>query len=403
MATTVQEIKTYIKKALEDQRFLKCEVALTGSSENSDGFVSDITFATVSVTTKDGIEKTIEVAVKSSKKKLIQAIPRLYGREAYIYGAVIPAFTEFQMQNNIKNVFSSVPKCYRTISDETVEIIVMENLKKNGYELFDRKKPLDLNHLKLVLQEYGKFHAISFALRNKSRCDFEKLVTNFDEVMTHFCMKSFKKTMQQCLVRACDIVKEVGEMKLYEMCYKIVEKDAYVAMIEILETEEPMSAILHGDGWSNNFMYKYEGSKNPSKLAILDWQLSRLHSPVLDLSYLIYTTCSGEELKHFDELLDTYYASFSAFLTELGCNSESLFPYSALLRHWKKYSLFGLLTVIMYLHLFLCETEDVPDLSQCKNESEYIEQMMDIKITDGHQYRKRIIAVINHYCSFSDT
>ncbi|XP_018563003.1 uncharacterized protein LOC108904810 [Anoplophora glabripennis] len=403
METTDQEIETYIKDAMDHQHFSKYAIALTGESENSDGFASHINFATVSATTEEGIEKTIEVVVKSSRKNLIQANPSLYGREAYIYETILPAFTKFQMQNDIKDIFDSVPKCYKTMSDDTMEVLVMENLKKNGYDLYDRKRPLDLNHLKLILREYGKFHAISFAFRDKDRSGFEKLVTNFDDVMIQYFVESLRKTINGYMAKACDIVKEVGDKKLYETCYKVLQKGADVAAIEIMKIVEPESAMLHGDGWNNNFVYKYEGSKVPSKVAILDWQLARLHSPALDISYLIYATCSEEELKHFDELLETYYSSFSTFLTELGSDPEKLFPYSTLQKHWKKYSLFGVLTLVAYLHLILCDDEEVPDFDECDDQADYTEKLMAIKITEESEYRKRLIAAISHYCSYIDS
>lgn len=122
----------------------------------------------------------------------------------------------------------------------------------------------------------------------------------------------------------------------------------------------------------------------------------------MDLSYLIYNTCSEEELKHFDELLETYYASFSTFLTELGCDPETLFPYVTLQRHWKKYSLFGVLMLFAYLHLILCDDEEVPDFDECEDQTDFTDKLMHIKITDELQYRKRLIAVVRHYCSYND-
>lgn len=251
-------MEKYIRKALANENFINYEIVLTGSGEKSEGYASDFTFAKVTVTTRDGAERDIEIAVKSSKNSFIKTNRNTYERESYFYETILPQFTRFQMVNKVEDVFDSVPKCYKIISDETAEVVVMENLKKSGYELYDRKKPLDLNHLKLVLREYGKFHAISFALKDKRKDDFEKLVANFHDVTLELFAESFKKTIQWCFERACGFVKDVEGNKMYEICSKILQNGADVALVEILKCVEPESAILHGDCWSNNFLYKYE-------------------------------------------------------------------------------------------------------------------------------------------------
>ncbi|XP_018563024.1 uncharacterized protein LOC108904829 [Anoplophora glabripennis] len=394
------DIKKYIKTALEDQNFRTYKITLVGSGEKSDGYASDITFATVLATTEEDVEKTIEVVVKSSRRDFLQTNRNAYEREAYFYKIILPAFARFQKKNNIKHRFNSVPKCYKTVSDESMEVIVMENLRKNGYYLYNRKKPLDIHHLRCVLREYGKFHAISFALKTKSKVDFENLVNNFDDVTLDFFTESFKNSINRCLKRTCDIVKSMGYTKLYEMCNEILQKGADVTMIDILKTVEPESAILHGDCWNNNFLYKYEDTdrKIPSKVAILDWQISKLHSPVLDLSYFIYSTCSEEQLRHFDELLDTYYSSFSVFLKDLGCDPEKLFPFCTLRRHWKKYSLHGVLLTTSFLHVTICDKEEVPEFNDVEDLGAAI---MNVNITDEAEYRRRLVAVISHYYNYN--
>ncbi|XP_023309948.1 uncharacterized protein LOC108904799 [Anoplophora glabripennis] len=238
------QIKKYIERALEEQSFRICEITLTGSSEISDGYASNITFATVLAATNENITKTIEVVVKSSKKDFVQTNRNVYERETYFYKTILPEFTRFQKQNN--------------------------------------------------------------------------------------------------------------------------------------DTDR----------------------KIPSKVAIIDWQASRLHSPVLDLSFFIYSTCSEEQLRHFDELLDTYHTSFSMFLRELGCDPEKLFPYSALVRHWQKYSLQAFLLVTSFLHIPICEKEEAPELETLDG---FCENIMNMKITNEVEYRKRLIAIISHYYNYTWT
>lgn len=146
------------------------------------------------------------------------------------------------------------------------------------------------------------------------------------------------------------------------------------------------------------FFKVINGHRVPKKVAIIDWQLSRLHSPVLDLSYFIYSTCSEEELEHFDELLDIYYTSFSTFLTKFGCDPQNLFPFSTLRKHWKKYSLMGVLIVTTFLHVTICDNEEAPELTE---PGDIGEKVMNVNIKDESEYKKRLVSVIRHYCNYN--
>lgn len=46
-------------------------------------------------------------------------------------------------------------------------IIVMENLKLDGYRIRDVKQGLNLNECHLILQKLAKFHAVSMFLYKK--------------------------------------------------------------------------------------------------------------------------------------------------------------------------------------------------------------------------------------------
>lgn len=256
--TADRQIKAYIREAVEDKNFQSYEIDLTGTTDVCDGYGSDITFATVLVTTREGVQKNIELAVKCSKKGTPVEHRKSHKREAYFYKTILAEFTRFQIENNVRNVFDSIPKFYKAISNENEEVIVMENMKKSGYHLYDRKKALDIDHINLVLREYGKFHAISFALRHKRKDHFDKLVAGYDDSMLHFFDVFFRKTLQQVLKRIEDVMEKTNEKGLFETCRKLFPKGTDVAMFDVMNTVEPESAILHGDCWNNNFVYQYE-------------------------------------------------------------------------------------------------------------------------------------------------
>jgi hypothetical protein len=109
-----------------------------------------------------------------------------------------------------------------------VEVIVFENLKKDGYDLWPKKDPVTRRHLEIVVSEYGKFHAISVAMREQQSNKFSELTNLLGD---HF--KEF--------VEATDFV-------------NLFEK----VLVEMLENIDGLKVIIHGDCWNNNFMCKFE-------------------------------------------------------------------------------------------------------------------------------------------------
>lgn len=47
------------------------------------------------------------------------------------------------------------------------EVIIMKNLRDEGYKLFDRRKGMDVAHTLLVFEEMGRFHATSLVYQNR--------------------------------------------------------------------------------------------------------------------------------------------------------------------------------------------------------------------------------------------
>lgn len=91
-------------------------------------------------------------------------------------------------------------------------------------------------------------------------------------------------------------------------------------------------------------------------------------SPMLDLSYAFYASCTSEEnLSQLDYYLDVYYDALSATIKELGSNPDQLYPKSVIKEHWKKYCSFSLIIVISLIasslynvQLNIVETMDNP-------------------------------------------
>lgn len=96
---------------------------------------------------------------------------------------------------------------------------------------------------------------------------------------------------------------------------------------------------------------------------MIDWQLSRYCSPALDLLYNIFSsTDKAFRDKHFETLLQTYYASLSQMISRLGSSPKDLFTYEDLQSELRKFGEYVLLCAPMVIRIKVANAKDVRDL-----------------------------------------
>lgn len=210
--------------------------------------------------------KAYDLVVKVShqnpeKRKFIQPKP-VYSREAYFYTEFYPAIEEYQKQKLGYQLFSSVTRCYGTYFGDNAEALVFKDLKVAGYKLWNRKVPMDENHISMVLEEYGKLHASSLAMRHQEPKRFKELtqclfgpdvvadiVSNtvgldvYDKMFTNIVKMLEKEGLEEAAKRTHAFRKEIPDV-----------------LLNYADQEDPHSVVLHGDCWCNNMMFLYEVS-----------------------------------------------------------------------------------------------------------------------------------------------
>lgn len=129
-----------------------------GKSEN---FKSVVYRARLSIEINDTkVKHLVDVVIKAALTKLEMTQElAIFDRECLMYKDVIGSFEKL-FQKRAGETVAFGPQLVK-IFTEPIEMIVLEDLKADGYELFDRKIGLDLDQAKLVLTKLAKFHAAS--------------------------------------------------------------------------------------------------------------------------------------------------------------------------------------------------------------------------------------------------
>ncbi|XP_055615685.1 uncharacterized protein LOC129761880 isoform X2 [Toxorhynchites rutilus septentrionalis] len=306
-----------------------------------------------------------------------------FEREICFYTEIYPMMVKFQLEKGIElddgtnGGFNQIPRCLRTSLVEREEAIFMTDLKEAGFDMFDRHQLQGIEHHRLLVKTLGRFHAISFALKDQQ----PELIAPYQGMMELFATReddgSLDTWFTMLIERTLGTLDEQEEPEVYSKTKAALEGKFMDMIIDLTKGEnaEPYAVICHGDCWNNNMLFKSENGI-PVDIRLLDWQICRYASPVLDLMYFIFTASTKEfrEL-HYEHLLDLYYESLADFLRRLGSDPEKLFPRKALDEQLQRFGRFGLMMAVMLLPVINTKSEDVPDLEEM---SEKLESGADV-------------------------
>lgn len=255
-----------LDKVAKDQGFQNYEIDVLHGSGIGDGFVG-ILFKVI--IREKGEEKEMTVVLKTppenhARRHAFGALD-LFRREVYIYTEVLPAFVQFQEEKNIRLDtvgFANFPKCYFAEYNEEKDdaILIMEDLRLNGYKMWDKFVPTNFEHAKLLFIALGRLHAVSFAFKSQKPELFAKFKELNDFMSEKVTDEAFSNMLNGMIDRAAGVYDD-KDIKKRNRALKLKE-NLGVVMKELVSPKlaEPFSVVGHGDCWSNNFMFQYKVS-----------------------------------------------------------------------------------------------------------------------------------------------
>ncbi|XP_058825481.1 uncharacterized oxidoreductase dhs-27-like [Topomyia yanbarensis] len=416
MDTQPEYVQVGLNKVAAEQGFTegRYRIEFEAGSSKGDGFMGTLFKAFIR---EDGREELI-VLVKDLPDSEVrrQQSMGMFHREVLAYDMLLPALDKFQAEKGVgsgkdSDGFWRVPKCYyATCNLEKLEaVVIMEDLRQSNFRMWNKYEPVDFEHSSMIMEQLGKLHAVSFAMKDQQPelfAQFKKFTDPMKMMIDMDPKRNIDNLFAEMHERAVGtLAKEDVEAKEGMERLKGIVTDHYVECVNA-EDAEPYAVMAHGDCWINNMMFTYDGNEpTPTDIRLIDWQLCRYVSPILDLSYFLFI-CTDEELrgKHFEELLDTYYNSLSEQLARLGGDVKRQYPRDAYQAQWKKYGRFGLLMGLIVVPMICTARDDLPDMD------EYIEKLEKseehIKYDYGTEekafelYRKRMAGIIRDVVRF---
>ncbi|RZB38915.1 EcKinase and/or DUF1679 domain containing protein [Asbolus verrucosus] len=207
-------------------------------------------------------------------------------------------------------------------------ITVLQDLSEKGYKGTPKRKLLDLEHCRTCLKAIAKFHASSviyekrkseelgkkYSLKDEySELLEDKFASEEETVATRWMVSSIQGLFQLIdLIPENHVSHETFKATLSELLSMDSGDDSLV------------SGVLHGDLWSSNFLYLYEGDK-PVESKLLDYQLLKYGPLELDLvEFLMTNTTRDFRDKNFHSLIEYYYKNLSELLIRAGLECDEI-------------------------------------------------------------------------------
>lgn len=218
-----QELPDYVNeffaKIAGENGFKNFSVQINSGSKPGDGFTSDIFRVRVS---EDKSSKKLELVCKMAptNKNLRKEFSSesLFRQEAIFYQKFMPILAKFQEEKRLSKFdqFQSYPKCYGALIDDENEryIIVLENLKPLQFKMWDKTKPTLIENVRIAMRELGKFHGLSFALKDQKPADFAEFKQMENVIKEILKSKNILDMFSCSYSRAVDSLKSEDHKKI---------------------------------------------------------------------------------------------------------------------------------------------------------------------------------------------
>lgn len=250
----IEDFAKILDEIAETEGFKTYQIKQGNTSIKGDGYTGVVNGVQITNGTKS-LHLVIKCAHRNDALRKDEFLENLYGRESYLYKTVFPAFDQFEKERGV--AFSKfAPGFYKSELELRNEAIILEDLKTQNFWLFERRSRMGHDYVKVVMEQYGRYHALSLALRDQKPKLFEQLTepihTFFLEMMERIALPAALKKKS---------IKTRDALVGYVSAEGLDRYDAFVDNIEniladVENDQDQYSVILHGDCWTNNMMFR---------------------------------------------------------------------------------------------------------------------------------------------------
>ncbi|XP_046663484.1 uncharacterized protein LOC124356343 [Homalodisca vitripennis] len=257
--------------------------------------------------------ESLIIKFPSGYKEITKLFDKLFEKEPSFYNEYLPEALNITVDLPVpKSFYSPLP-----------DVIVLNDLKEEGYKMADRRKMLDFDHCKQFMIASATFHAASFAVHKKRPETVESIAVDplYSSELAQGCADMHKALMTNGLLCMVD------RMERTEKYYKyanVVRKNAGIIwgkVIELHKRHPTFNVLQQADPWTPNMMFKYDETGNVIDIKLLDFQATRYGSPLCSLVFFLWTSANHDVRdSKLEELYHIYCDELNSKLKEFHCS-----------------------------------------------------------------------------------
>lgn len=395
----MSELPEYVVRLLDKiaiaEGFSNHTIETAAGSKHGDGFMSLMVSATIvgernrnGKKSSDKLQLLCKLRPSNAERRKEFLSEEVFAREVLAYNKILPLFAEFQREKGLTNddSFNAYPKCYAAVADADRDeyVLIMEDLRARGYVMLPKALSLMPDHAYAVIERLAKLHAISFALQDQ-RPNACNEFNNLEDLFKCFQTQNARALFTSSYERAAMVLENPEHIKIAEDLKNNMERhfDDCIG----LGVANPFSALLHGDCWNNNILFQYKDGdvsvhsiktnifqnsqyyilqgKELNDVCLVDWQIIRFGSPIVDLVYNIFNSTDKEfRQREYHNLLIHYHKQLAAMIRRLGSDPDILYPWSEFQRQQKTFGKYAFLMCPMLLPMIVADVKDIPDMDE---------------------------------------
>ncbi|XP_055588037.1 uncharacterized protein LOC129740403 [Uranotaenia lowii] len=371
-----------------------------------DNFLSDVfrvwvQFSRVGSTRNEDVSLIVKCMPDGGPRgSLIEQLD-VFRKEIYMFRRVVP-----ELSRLAGGEMFAARLFYAT--ETPIRMLIFQDLKSLGYVMADRSTGggLDINHCTVIMKKIAKFHAASMTMLYQADAGkMEELQSRFRYGHVNPSLKVEENVVLGILIAGLDTLIDCAEKYWTEMEPEVLQKLKTMRpryadrVLECLYRKytDGFRVLNHADLWSNNILFRYDSNKVPLDAVFVDYQLSFISSPGIDLNYSLMN-CPTFEVREFqkDALLEVYYRQLVDSLKKL--NYSSIPTVKDVQKEYKRMEYFGLVSAISILPIVTmdCVPDDL-DVSFDALADERKAEQLRLFQYNGARYRKAITVVLERF------
>lgn len=302
--------KEFFRKVLQ-WKYQTTDEQVTGlridvGTNKGDGFVSEM-FRLVVDSARGSIPLLLKKPHESPEKFAIADNYDFFTRENKFYLELMAPMRD--ILESVGEFEEYAPEVF--FVDPAADVVVLRDLKPNGFTTGDRVNRLPRKVLEVLLRKLAKFHAASMVLNKTLDGDLEKLNCKlFDGTFNVAILDHIQDLANEMQSWGANYEALIPKMRNLAPRYLDLARNS-------CRSRSGLNALIHADPWYNNVLLREGSDDREPDVILIDYQTISWCSIGMDLVYLSITSFNESEFEDRDRLIRLYHSHLERVLRKL--------------------------------------------------------------------------------------